>query len=44
MFFTHGKQEAPVNSGQAALRKLAYSEAGQTLAPINEWQANEAYL
>ena len=34
----------PVNNGQAALRKLAYSEAGQTLAPMNEWEASKAYL
>ena len=33
-----------VNSGQAALRKLAYSEAGQTLASMNEWEVSEAYL
>jgi len=33
-----------VNSGQMALRKLAYSEAGQTLASINEWEASEACL
>ena len=33
-----------VNCGQAALRKLAYSEAGQTLALMNEWEASEAYL
>ena len=33
-----------INSGQAALRKSAYSEvAGQTLAPMIEWEANEAY-
>ena len=29
---------------QAALRRLAYSEAGQTLASVNEWEASEAYL
>ena len=33
-----------VNSGQAPLSKLAYSEAGQTLASMNEWEASEAYL
>ena len=33
-----------VNSGQATLRKLAYSEAGQTLASMNEWEASESYL
>ena len=33
-----------VNCGQAALRKLAHTQAGQTLASINEWEASEAYL
>ena len=33
-----------IRSGQAALRKLVYSEAGQTLASMNEWEASEAYL
>ena len=33
-----------VNSGQAALRKLAYSEAGQTLASMNECETSEAYI
>ena len=33
-----------VNCGQPAMRKLAYSEAGQTLASVNEWEASEAYL
>jgi len=32
---------AMVNSGHAALRKLAYNEAGQTLASMNEWEASE---
>ena len=33
-----------VNGGQAALRKLAYSEAaGQTLASMIEWKASETY-
>ena len=32
-----------VNSGQVALRKLVYSEAGQTLASMNEWEASDAY-
>jgi hypothetical protein len=29
---------------QAALRKLAYSQAGQTLAAMNELEASEVYL
>ena len=29
---------------QVALRKLAYSLAGQTLASMHEWEASEAYL
>ena len=33
-----------VNSRQMALRKLTYSEAGQTLAPMNEWEATNVYL
>ena len=33
-----------VNCGQAALRKLAYSQGGQTLAPMNECEVREAYL
>ena len=34
-----------VNCGQTALRKLAYSQAGQTLTSmVNEWEAREAYL
>ena len=32
------------NSGQAALRKLAYSQAGQTLVSMNEWEVSEAYV
>ena len=32
-----------VKSGQAALRKLVYSEAGQTLASMYEWEVGEAY-
>ena len=32
------------NCGQAALRKLVYSQAGQTLALMNEWEASEAFL
>ena len=32
-----------LNSGQAALRKLAYGEAaGQTVVSVNEWAASEA--
>ena len=30
--------------GRQHLRKLAYSEDGQTLASMNEWEASEAYL
>ena len=37
MFFT-----PVVNSGQAALRKLAYNDTDQTLASINEWEVSEA--
>ena len=33
-----------VNSGQVAPRKIAYSEAGQTLASMNKWEASEDYL
>ena len=33
-----------VNSGQAALRKLAYSETGQTLSSMNECETSEVYL
>ena len=33
-----------VNCGKAALGTLAYSEAGQTLASMNEWEASEDYL
>ena len=41
MFFT------PVvfNCGQGgSTEKLAYSQGGQTLASMNEWEASEAYL
>ena len=33
-----------VRSGQAPLRKWVYTEAGQTLASMTEWEASEAYL
>ena len=38
MFFTPGQQWA------GSTEKLAYSEAGQTLASMNEWEASVAYL
>ena len=33
-----------IRSRQAPLRKCVYSEGGQTLASMNEWEASEAYL
>ena len=39
-----GRFSQLVNGGQPTLRKQAYSEAGQTLALMNEWDASEAYL